>query len=196
VLVEFFQQLRKDHSIPGRAHWFFGPLAILVVFILQPGEISLLQAQVTAAIQGVVTDQQGLPIAGAEIVVRADAVGVEIKTTTAADGSFGVVGLQPGAYTVSASHEGFVTKSYADLLLAVNSQLRAMITLVVGSMEQASSTYTPLCPYCFGRWWAFACLARASTAWFKTWQITSLGIPWRSNRFMPEAISMYESLIT
>jgi hypothetical protein len=137
VLVEFFHQLRKDNSIPRKAQRPFGALAVLVVFILQPGEISLLQAQVTAAIQGVVTDQQGLPIAGGEIVVRADAVGVEIKTTTAADGSFGVVGLQPGAYTVSASHVGFVTKSYADLLLTVNSQLRAMITLVVGSMEQA-----------------------------------------------------------
>ena len=61
-------------------------------------------------------------------------MGVEIKTTTEADGSFGVVGLQPGTYTVSASHVGFVTKSYADLLLTVNSQLRVIITLVVGNM--------------------------------------------------------------
>jgi hypothetical protein len=133
VLEQIFYKKVSDRR---EARWLFGALVSVMFGVFYAAGISPLQAQVTSAIQGIVTDQQGLPIAGAEVVVRADAVGVEIKTITDADGGFGVVGLQPGTYTVSASHVGFVTKSYADLLLTVNSQLRVIITLVVGSMEQ------------------------------------------------------------
>ena len=39
--------------------------------------------------------------------------------------------------------------------------------------------------------WGYPSLARASTAWFNTCVTTSLGMPWQSRRFIPEAISMY-----
>jgi len=83
-----------------------------------------------------VTDQQGQPIVGAEILVRADATGAETKPITDSGGNFEAVGLQPGTYTVTAAHDGFTTKLYAHLDLTVNRQLRLDIMLAVGSMHQ------------------------------------------------------------
>lgn len=111
-------------------------LTVAVIAVYCTTGSSPLQAQVTAAIKGMVVDQQGLPIAEAQVLLRADAVGVETKAVTDANGVFGFVGLKPGTYLVIASHTGFVTKSNAGLLLTVNSQLRLIITLVVGSIEQ------------------------------------------------------------
>ncbi len=82
------------------------------------------------------TDQQGQPIVGVEVLVRADATGAETKSITDSDGNFAVVGLQPGAYIVTAAHDGFTTKVYAHLDLTVNRQLRLDIMLAVGSVHQ------------------------------------------------------------
>src|ERR1700693_2944924 len=136
VLEGLFHQLRKNHSDRRKAHRFRGVLATLWFFIFYAGGISPLQAQVTSGIQGTVADQQGLPIVGAEVLARADAIGAETKTITDSDGNFGAVGLQPGTYTVTATHDGFTTKVYANVNLSVNSQIRVDITLVVGSMQQ------------------------------------------------------------
>jgi hypothetical protein len=111
-------------------------LATPLIFILCAGIGSLLQGQVTSGIRGRVTDQQGQPIAGTEILVRADGTEAETKSTTDSDGNFGVVGLQPGAYTVIAAHDGFTTKVNAHVDLAVNRQLRLDIMLAIGSMQQ------------------------------------------------------------
>jgi len=139
-----FHQLCKNNSGRRKARRSLRELVTLWVFILFVGAFSLLQAQVTSGIQGRVTDQQGLPFVGAEVLVRADAIGAETKRITDSDGNFEVVGLQPGAYTVTAAHVGFVTKIYANLVLTVNRQLRIDITLVVGSMQQTITV--PLSP--------------------------------------------------
>jgi len=111
-------------------------LATLLIFIFCAGTSSLLEAQVTSGIHGTVTDQQGRPIVGAEVRVQADTTGVETNSSTDSDGNFGVVGLPPGAYTVTAARDGFTTKVYARLDLTVNRQVRLDIILTVGSMHQ------------------------------------------------------------
>jgi hypothetical protein len=136
VLEGLFHQLRKNNCGRRKERRSRGVLATLWVFIFFAGASSLLQAQVTSGIQGTVGDQQGLPIVGAEVLARADAMGAETKTITDSDGNFGAVGLQPGTYTVTATHDGFTTKVYANVNLSVNSQIRVDITLVVGSMQQ------------------------------------------------------------
>ena len=136
VLERLFHQLCKNNSGRGKARCSRGVLATLLAIIFYAGGISRLEAQVTSGIGGTVADQQGLPIVGAEVFVRADAIGAETKTITDSDGNFGAVGLQPGTYTVTASHEGFTTKVYSNVNLSVNAQIRMEITLVVGSMQQ------------------------------------------------------------
>src|SRR6202521_4988873 len=136
VLEGFFHQLRNYPSDRRKAHRSREVLATLCFFIFYTWGISLLQAQVTSGIQGTVVDQQGLPIVGAEVLARADAIGAESKTTTDLDGNLAAVGLHPGTYTVTATHDGFTTNVYAHVNLSVNAQVRLDITLVVGSMQQ------------------------------------------------------------
>jgi len=95
-----------------------------------------LVAQTTSEIQGNVTDQQGLPIAGAEVVVRSHATGTESKFITDSDGTYRALALQAGTYTITAAHDGFTTKVYPNLVLTVNRVLPLDITLAVGSIEQ------------------------------------------------------------
>jgi hypothetical protein len=118
-----------------RANGALQQLATALIFIFCAAISPLLQAQVASGIQGTVRDQQGLAVAGAKVLVQADAVGGETKSTTDSGGNFGVVGLQPGVYTVTVAHVGFKTKSYAHLDLTVNQQLKLDITLDVGSMQ-------------------------------------------------------------
>ena len=54
-------------------------------------------------ITGVARAAHGAVVSGATITVTNQATGVSRRTTTAADGSYGVSGLAPGAYTVAAS---------------------------------------------------------------------------------------------
>lgn len=67
----------------------------------------------TGRITGVVHDARGVPLASASVGVRNTATGARRSTFTAADGSFGVTGLVPGAYSVSATRIGhrMVSKS-------------------------------------------------------------------------------------
>ncbi len=136
MLEELFHQPCKDSFSRRRTRQFRRIVATLLIFIFCAGIGSLLQAQVTSGIRGTVTDQQGQPIVGAEILVRADATGAETKPITDSGGNFEAVGLQPGTYTVTAAHDGFTTKLYAHLDLTVNRQLRLDIMLAVGSMHQ------------------------------------------------------------
>ena len=93
MLKGLFHQPREDFSSRKRTRQFRRIDATLLIFIFCAGIGSLLQAQVTSGIQGTVTDQQGQPIVGAEVLVRADATGAETKPITDSGGNFGVVGL-------------------------------------------------------------------------------------------------------
>jgi hypothetical protein len=111
-------------------------VAILLVFFFIVGRTPELHAQITSGIQGTVVDQQGLPIIGAEVTIRADGSGAETKLATNSTGDFEAVGLQPGTYTVTVAHPGFVTKVSENLALLVNSQLCVPIVLSLGSMQE------------------------------------------------------------
>ncbi len=109
--------------------------AFLFAYLLVLATLPLV-AQTTCVIHGTITDQQGLPIAGAEIVVLGASTGTEQRLITDHDGNYRAAGLTPGMYQLTASHVGFSTRVYADLVLTVNRALRLDIMLSVGSMEQ------------------------------------------------------------
>jgi hypothetical protein len=106
------------------------------IFFLFASGIPQLQAQVTSSIEGAVTDQQGLPIVGAEVVAHADGTGTETKSITNSEGVYRAAGLQAGTYTIAVAKDGLTTKVFDHLDLAVNRQLRLDITLTIGSTKQ------------------------------------------------------------
>ena len=66
-------------------------------------------AQVENGITGTVTDLSGAVIPAAKITVSNDATGVNTNTATSSVGTFTLVGLKPGQYSVTVEAPGFKT---------------------------------------------------------------------------------------
>src|ERR1044072_1568104 len=88
----------------------------------------------TATLSGVVTDQTGAVIPGANIAVISIAQGFQRTAATNDEGIFVVPLLPPGNYTVKAEHEGFTPAEFRDVILNVNDQRTIKISLKVGNV--------------------------------------------------------------
>src|ERR1700760_3069358 len=118
--------------------------AKVLVCVLFLGTSCTAQGQVASGISGTVISQDGLPITGAIVAVRSDATGVENRSATGPEGYFGLIGLLPGVYTITASANGFTTKVLAGLDLTLNQKLHLDITLrVIGAKETIRSVESP-----------------------------------------------------
>ncbi|HEY6804396.1 MAG TPA: TonB-dependent receptor [Pyrinomonadaceae bacterium] len=85
---------------PSSFRKFFGiSLIIFLASILTLG-------QARSSLRGLITDELGAAIVGANVTLI-DATGVEKKTTTNAEGVYSFTGLAPGKYTVTALASGF-----------------------------------------------------------------------------------------
>jgi outer membrane receptor protein involved in Fe transport len=77
-------------------------------------------------IQGIITDEDsGEPIPYANIVIQENQMG----TATSADGTFFIVNITPGAYTVEVSNIGYQTKYISGVFVETNQIIRLEITL-------------------------------------------------------------------
>src|SRR6266478_5460847 len=77
---------------------FFLRLVALVLMLC--GLTCGVHAQVTASVKGTVTDATGATVAGAKVVVKSTAVGIERTTETNTEGEYEVPALPPGNYEV------------------------------------------------------------------------------------------------
>jgi hypothetical protein len=113
--------------------------ASLLVRLIALGVCLLLSFNVfaqgaTATLSGVVTDQTGAVVAGANIAVISIAQGFQRTTATNEEGIFVVPLLPPGTYTIKAEHEGFTPAEFRDVVLNVNDQRTIKISLKVGNV--------------------------------------------------------------
>src|SRR5215212_9039823 len=77
----------------------------LGLFILLTATLVAAQ-QARGALRGLITDELGAAIVGANVTLT-DATGVQKKTTTSGEGVYNFAGLAPGKYTVQAVAPGF-----------------------------------------------------------------------------------------
>src|SRR5437870_11804365 len=110
---------------------------LIVLIMLTSG--ALVRADVTGSILGVVHDRTQAVVAGARIVATNVQTNFKKDTTSAADGSYRILALPAGNYTLTASAPGFQQFITTDIDLKVNDQLRIDVTLEVGSMQQEVS---------------------------------------------------------
>lgn len=76
--------------------------------------------QVTASIQGTVTDPSGAAVAGAQVTVSNPARGIARTTQTNNSGDYEVPALPPGTYAVKVESKGFGAQQANDVTLLVN----------------------------------------------------------------------------
>ena len=91
-------------------------------------------------ISGVVTDMNGASIPNANIVIRNNATGQEISTTSDSSGNFVRSNLTAGMYTVTANAPGFKVMRYVDVAVGANLGVRLeaggvseVVTVTAGS---------------------------------------------------------------
>ena len=97
---------------------------------------SSLAQEATARIAGTVSDPSGAVIPGVQVTVTNTATQASRKTTTDHDGSYQVLSLPIGDYTVTAERDGFRTMVIGHNRLEINQALRVDIRLQVGATNQ------------------------------------------------------------
>src|ERR1044072_1162656 len=110
------------------------PCVVCPLFMLSFIVVSVHAQGATATLSGVVTDQAGAVLPGANIAVISIAQGFQRTTATNDEGIFVVPLLPPGNYTVKAEHEGFTPAEFRDVILNVNDQRTIKLPLKVGNV--------------------------------------------------------------
>jgi outer membrane receptor protein involved in Fe transport len=90
------------------------------------------RAQTASAVEGTLTDQQGLAVAGAEVRITDAALGTNRGTLSGQNGDYKIQGLSAGTYTLSVSKSGFFVETFRNLELTVNCTFTLDIELKVG----------------------------------------------------------------
>ena len=111
------------------------PLLVLSIGLLLTSATG--NAQVTdGAITGFVADASGASLAGVSVQVRNVDTGVVRSAVTANDGSYRIVALPPGNYSLKAHRDGFSVAEVKSITLTVGLEYRRDIVLALGNVEQ------------------------------------------------------------
>src|SRR4030095_2693835 len=93
-------------------------------------------AQSTASIEGLVTDQQGALVAGAEITASDDSIGVFRLTMTDGTGRYQITALPIGDYRIELKAKGFRTQIIERIPLEVGRRVTQDFKLQVADISQ------------------------------------------------------------
>ena len=107
---------------------------ILFIIGLVASNGSFVRAQSISAIQGRVVDSTGAVVAGANIVVRQRATGLERITKTDSEGNYQVAAVPIGLYRIQVTATGFQTQIVEDQIVEVGRSLLQDFQLVVGDL--------------------------------------------------------------
>ena len=115
-------------------------LSLKVLCVLALASSAFAQAP-AGSITGVVSDQQGAAVPGADVaVIGTDAT---FHVTTSADGAFRFLNLEPGLYTIAAALDGFET-TRRDVIVALGKNVDAPIRLRVAGLVASVTITAPM----------------------------------------------------
>jgi hypothetical protein len=111
------------------------PLAVLAILVMA-GSPAYGQSGNTTTLSGVVVDDQGAVVPGADIVAKNNATAITIRSVTDGTGRFVLAGVPPGAYTVTVSLMGFKTAILPDVQVLSATPASVKVQLKVGTLEE------------------------------------------------------------
>ena len=118
--------------LPARSFW----RGMVIVSTLAAACLCAYAANVNGRIRGVVTDPQSSVIAGANVTATNVATGVKYVAVSGQDGGYYFAQLPIGAYTVTATMQGFQTFTATGIVLNIDQEYVEPIQLKVGSITQ------------------------------------------------------------
>jgi len=108
---------------------------LLAVVVASPGHAGA-QAVTTASIIGQVVDQNGAPVASAQVIITNESTGTRRATLSREDGQYLVPGLRPGGpYTVTTSSVGYAESRTEGIELALGTTRRVDIRVTSTAVE-------------------------------------------------------------
>jgi len=113
-------------------HWHF--LTLVLALLVFP--FSVAAQTTTSTIEGTITDTKKAVVAGAQIIVKNPALGIERTVNTDAEGFFRVTALPAGIYSVAASATGFAPRNFEKIEVTLNRTLRFDVELDVGAVQE------------------------------------------------------------
>jgi hypothetical protein len=116
------------------SRWSFSSLLALSCILGLPTPVR--GQEVTAAINGVVTDPSGSAIAGAKITAKDLDRGTAWPTTSNGDGFYNLPRLPVGRYEIRAENPGFNAAVQSNVLLQLNQNAKIDFQLEVGNVNQ------------------------------------------------------------
>jgi len=119
-----------------RNYGFCVPILTVVSVLLLP---SMLLADVTGSILGVVRDSSQAVVKGAHVTVTNTETNLSQQTVTADDGTYRFLALPVGSYKVNVTTPGFQQFNATNIVLKVNDELRVDIALRVGNINEEIS---------------------------------------------------------
>ena len=90
----------------------------------------------TSTIEGTISDSKKAVLAGAQVVVKNAALGIERTANTDADGLFRVTALPAGIYSIAVSANGFASRNFENIEVTLNRTLRFDVDLEVGAVQE------------------------------------------------------------
>ena len=117
-------------------------LSVPVVLLLLSLALPVSAQQARGNLRGLITDELGAAIVGANVTLT-DATGVQKKTTTNAEGVYTFAGLAPGSYKLQAIAPGFTLSEEQTVEIKAGRQALD-VTLKVTIEEQVTVADTPI----------------------------------------------------
>jgi hypothetical protein len=114
----------------------FLKVTALTVFVVSLA-LSAFAQGTTGSLSGAVADPTGAVVAGATVVVKNDATGVENTVTTSDNGTFTVPALNTGLYTVTITASGFKRAVVTEVKVDVGKPSSINVALEVGAPTES-----------------------------------------------------------
>src|SRR5438445_6461746 len=107
---------------------------VMCTSLVLAANYSLPAQTVNGTIQGLIQDQQGAVVAGAELTARNLETGAVRKTNADDNGFYRIFSIPAGRYEVSASLSGFKTEVRTGIAVTVGSDISVNFSLTVGGI--------------------------------------------------------------
>ncbi|HZN07075.1 MAG TPA: TonB-dependent receptor, partial [Pyrinomonadaceae bacterium] len=109
-------------------------MLLLLALLVYP--LSASAQTTTSTIEGFVNDAKKAVVAGAQVVVKNPALGIERTVSTDEEGFFRVTALPAGTYSIAVSAGGFAARNFEAIEVTLNRTIRFDVELEVGAVQE------------------------------------------------------------